>query len=48
MLFSVGYATKSDDRLVQEIIALKEGINEVYFSWEKRLAAETTKPVAKG
>ena len=35
MLFSVGYATKSDDSLVQEIIALKEGINEVYFSWGK-------------
>lgn len=35
MLFSVGYGVKSDDRLVQEIIALKEGINEVYFSWGK-------------
>ena len=35
MLFSVGYATKADDRLVQEIIDLKDGINEVYFSWGK-------------
>lgn len=35
MLFSVGYATKSDDRLTKEIIDLKNGINEVYFSWGK-------------
>ena len=35
MLFSVGYATKADDKLVEEIIALKDGINEVYFSWGK-------------
>ena len=35
MLFSVGYATKAENKLVQEIIALKDGINEVYFSWGK-------------
>ena len=35
MLFSVGYAVKSDDRLLQEIVALKGGISEVYFSWGK-------------
>ena len=35
MLFSVGYATKAENQLVQEIIALKDGINEVYFSWGK-------------
>ena len=35
MLFSVGYATKADDSLVKEIIDLKKGISEVYFSWGK-------------
>ena len=35
MLFSVGYATKAENQLVQEIIALKDGINEVYFSGGK-------------
>jgi hypothetical protein len=35
MLFSVGYATRADDTLVKEIIDLKDGINEVYFSWGK-------------
>lgn len=35
MLFSVGYATKADNKLVEEIVALKDGINEVYFSWGK-------------
>ena len=35
MLFSVGYSTRADDTLVKEIIALKDGINEVYFSFGK-------------
>lgn len=33
MLFSVGYSTKANDRLIQDIIELKDGISEVYFSW---------------
>ena len=35
MFFSVGYATKLDNKLVDEIISLKDGISEVYFSWGK-------------
>ena len=35
MLFSVGYATRADDTFINEIIDLKDGINEVYFSWGK-------------
>ena len=35
MLFSVGYAVKTDDLLVNEIIKLKKDISEVYFSWGK-------------
>lgn len=35
MLFSVGYGVKADNRLVDEIVALKDGISEVYFSWGK-------------
>ena len=33
MLFSVGYGVKNDRSLIEEIISLKEGISEVYFSW---------------
>ncbi|MBQ3597273.1 MAG: hypothetical protein II988_05640 [Clostridia bacterium] len=33
MKFSVGYSIKKDDRLVDDIIELKDGVNEVYFSW---------------
>ena len=33
MLFSVGYSTKVDDKFLQDIIDLKDGISEVYFSW---------------
>ena len=33
MLFSVGYSTKSNDNFIDQIIALKDGISEVYFSW---------------
>ena len=35
MLFSVGYGVKADNRLVDEIVALKDGVSEVYFSWGK-------------
>lgn len=35
MLFSVGYAVKRDDKLVNEIIAQKENVSEVYFSFGK-------------
>lgn len=33
MQFSVGYRTQADDTFVDEIIARKESIYEVYFSW---------------
>ncbi len=33
MQFSVGYRTQADDTFVKEIIARKERIYEVYFSW---------------
>lgn len=35
MLFSVGYSVKADESLVKEIVSLKHGVSEVYFSWGK-------------
>lgn len=35
MLFSVGYGVRADDRLTDDIIELKAGVREVYFSWGK-------------
>ena len=35
MLFSVGYSTRADDSFIKEIIDLKDGISEVYFSFGK-------------
>ncbi len=35
MLFSVGYSVKRDNSLVEEIIAQKESVSEVYFSFGK-------------
>ncbi len=35
MLFSVGYGVKTNDALIEEIVKLKDGINEIYFSWGK-------------
>ena len=33
MLFSVGYSTRADDSFIKEMIDLRDGISEVYFSF---------------